>query len=177
MDATGIAAAAALLAIGAVCFWQTRHRSTAKVKCSPGVSPDMLNPSDGLERMEKAISELIAELKENAQRNIQELAGWAAQLNELIRAADQRVSLLRSLQQIEAPQADEPAAAAEPEMRVEQPSALLADSSPLALAEAARRLLEETDDESEIARRLGISRGEVRLLFAMRQKEVGSRSL
>ncbi|NIM06515.1 MAG: hypothetical protein GTO55_08810 [Armatimonadetes bacterium] len=174
MDSMSIAAAAILFAIGVVWYlrvWRQRNPAAGKRHAANALAGDP-TPAEGLERMEQAISELVAELKTTAQRNIQELAGWTAQMNELVRAADERITALRALQQGDSHVVTKPA----PDAEVENESPpLMAESSPITLAEAAHRLSAEITDEGEIAKRLGVSRGELRLLFALRQrKEAGA---
>jgi len=165
MDATSIAAAVILFAMGTTWWWYSRRKNLARANCAASAAAGAPAPLEGFERMEKAVSELIAELKTTAQRNINELAAWAARLQELVGAADQRISALRSLE------GARPRPAAEPAPVEERESvAVLAESSPLALAEVANRLSKQVGDEAEIARKLGISRGEVRLLFALNQQ-------
>ena len=164
MDLTSIASAVILFTIGAGWCWQAKRKSPAlRPAPRPAAAPPPA-PQPEFALLEQTVGQLISEMKQVSERNVEELTARVTELNKLIARADLRLAELRAQENVTATMAVEQPA------RPESTTTIVAEASPLALNEAARRLLEKNCDETDMARELGISRGEVRLLVALQQQ-------
>ena len=160
MDQMTIVTGLVLLIVGAGWWWQSRNKA-ARPQAVTGAS------EAEVALLDKAVSELVVELKTISQESISEIATRTAQLQELIAVADARIARLEELHSQPLPVVEQvatPVAQPQPE-----PEPVVAEAKPQTLSEKIRLLIAANSDEATIAKELGISRGEVRLLVALEQ--------
>jgi hypothetical protein len=164
MEPTTLTAAGASIvcALGAIWCWRLRRKSAAMTQQNATAALAVASDPD-FDQLAEAVSQLVAEIQNAAQKNIDELSLRIERMAALIAKADEKINALSALQTGEALSIDDQGG----ENKDTANEDSWVESGPLTLSESARLLADETLDEVEIARRLGVSRGEVRLLLTL----------
>jgi hypothetical protein len=163
MDTSAIISLIVLFALAGVWQWQKKKRPLQKAQQEAG---NAVSSQAELEALQQTVTGLIGELTSIAEANIADLSARSAELNALIADAENKLAVLKAKEQ---------------EMRTSMKS-LLAEMSETGAANrngqsaivpaALAQLISHNADEVEIAKELGIGRGEARLLLAMQKKQL-----